>query len=336
MGLDACHAGQGNRYSRRSPVTDRGDVTIEHPHVQTDLNLPDTTRAFVWLNIPVKNNSDNERQVTVRAAFDRVAVEKTVTVAPKETFEVKFGPDIHKQLIMNRPKLWWPNGYGPQNLYDLTVTASVDGKTSDTYRCRFGVRKITYNAPLSKERRGSYRIGRTEARYVRILMEESCVDRFGMFDLSVYDSRDEENDLAAWKKTEVSSIRASKYPASNLTDVRGVSKWFSAGDRNEWALVDLGERKSFDWVIAGWDSDDKHSWRTVRECTESPTPHLVVSVNGVRIFCKGGNWGVGGACPADAARTNGDSFAFPPRFENEHDPCMDGQFSESRFFRLLR
>ena len=281
-----------------------GDVMIEHPHVQTDLDLPDTTRAFVWLNVPVRNGSGSGRQVTVRAAFDRVAVERTVTVAPGETLEVKFGPDTHKQLKMSRPKLWWPNGYGPQNLYDLTVTASVDGKTSDTYRCRFGVRKITYNAPLSKERRGSYRIERTEARYVRILMEESCVDRFGMFDLSVYDSRDVENDLAAWKKTEVSSVRAPKYPASNLTDVRGVSKWFSAGDRDEWALVDLGERRSFDWVIAGWDSDglaarykiqvsdDKRSWRTVRECTESPTPHLVVSVNGVRIFCKGGNWGL--------------------------------------------
>lgn len=281
-----------------------GDVTIAHPHVQTDLNLPDTTRAFVWLNIPVKNESDRERRVTVRATFDRITVERSVTVAPGRTCEVRFSPDSCKQLRMNRPKLWWPNGYGPQNLYDLTVTASVDGTVSDTYRCRFGVRKITYNTLLSKERRGSYRIERTEARYVRILMKESCVDRFGMFDFSVYDSRDVENDLAAWKKAEVSSVRAPKYPASNLTDVRGVSKWFSAGDRDEWALVDLGERKSFDWVIAGWDSDglaarydiqvsdDKLSWRTVRECTEAPTPHLVVSVNGVRIFCRGGNWGL--------------------------------------------
>ncbi len=281
-----------------------GNVTLTHPHVQTDLPLPDTTRAFVRLNVPVRNDSDRARRVTVRAAFERVSVERTVTLAAGECREVTFGPETHSALVLRRPKLWWPNGYGAQHLYELTVTASEEGRISDRYDCRFGVRKITCNVPLSKPRRGTCEIGRTEARYVRIFMEESAVDRFGMFDFSVYDSRDEERDLAAWQPAEVSSVRGPKYPASNLTDVRGVSKWFSAGDRDEWALVDLGERKTFDRVVAGWDSDglaaryrievsdDKRTWRTVRTCTETPSEHLVLTVNGVRIFCRGGNWGL--------------------------------------------
>ena len=281
-----------------------GPVTLEHPHVQTDLPLPDTTRAFVRLNIPVRNHTDREERVTVQASFDRVTVEQQVTLGPGEYREVHFGPETHKQLTLHRPKLWWPNGYGPQPLYDLTINVLSDGSSSDRHTSRFGIRKITYNAPLSKDRRGSYRIEPTEARYVRIFMEESATDRFGMFDFSVYDSSDPATDLAAWQPAEVSSVRGEKYPATHLTDVRGVSKWFSAGDRDEWALVDLGARKHFDWVIAGWDSDglaaryrievsdDKQHWRTVRSCTEEQDPHLVISVNGVPIFCRGGNWGL--------------------------------------------
>jgi beta-mannosidase len=41
------------------------------------------------------------------------------------------------KLTVNDPKLWWPNGYGPQPLYDLTVRLG-----SDIVSKRIGLRSL--------------------------------------------------------------------------------------------------------------------------------------------------------------------------------------------------
>jgi len=46
------------------------------------------------------------------------------------TFEVK------------NPKLWWPYGYGEPNLYDITLTLTVDGETVATQKLRYGIRTV--------------------------------------------------------------------------------------------------------------------------------------------------------------------------------------------------
>ena len=51
---------------------------------------------------------------------------------------------------MTNPKLWWPNGYGPQNLYTLTLSFDVAKKTSSTESRQFGIRKIEYQVPDSE------------------------------------------------------------------------------------------------------------------------------------------------------------------------------------------
>lgn len=279
-----------------------GSVRIENPQVLTDMHLPDTTKAFVTINVPVRNASDVAQNVTVSVSFADISISEDVTLKPDETTTVSFTPEKYRKLTLRNPKLWWPNGYGHQNLYKLIVKTHVGKVDFDHYECQFGIRKVTYNLPLFRDRRGADYIERTSARYVRIFMEESTTDRFGLMDFSVYDSKDFNNDLAAWKKTEASSEQEGD-PASHLTDVRGVSKWYSVTNKDEWVLVDLEEKKSFDYVIAGWDafglaskykiqvSDDKENWTTVLEQKMETPEQLVVSVNGVRIFCKGGNWG---------------------------------------------
>ena len=279
-----------------------GEVRISHPQIVTDLHLPDTSKAYVSINIPLKNTSAARQNVTVSAAFSRVSVSENVTLDPGDSTVISFGPDKYRQLVVKNPKLWWPNGYGSPNLYDLKITASSGKEESDRYECKFGIRKVTYNIPLFRPRRGADYIEKTNARYVRIYMDSTTTDRFGMMDFSVYNSQDFDTDLAAWQPAEASSARAGS-PTTHLTDVRGVSKWYSEGDKDEWAMVDLGEEKTFDYVVAGWDafglaakykiqvSNDKQTWKTVRECIQKTPEQLVIYVNGVRVFCKGGNWG---------------------------------------------
>jgi hypothetical protein len=124
-----------------------GTVTIGDPHVVTDLPLPRTDSADIYITVPVENTSEAARQVTVSAAFDHVSVRKIVTAEPGET-EVKLAPDEFRQLHVLNPKLWWPNEYGAPDLHDLELSASVNGAVSDSKSLRFGIREISYDLSL--------------------------------------------------------------------------------------------------------------------------------------------------------------------------------------------
>lgn len=60
-------------------------------------------------------------------------------------------PDGEKKVYENspvsikveNPMLWWPNGYGDQNLYNVKVTLFSDGTEIDTWEKRIGLRTMT-------------------------------------------------------------------------------------------------------------------------------------------------------------------------------------------------
>lgn len=56
----------------------------------------------------------------------------------------RYDVDEDSEMIrVDDPKLWWPNGYGDQPLYTLTVNISKDGKVIDTWEKRIGLRTMT-------------------------------------------------------------------------------------------------------------------------------------------------------------------------------------------------
>ncbi len=54
------------------------------------------------------------------------------------------GPRVALQMTVPKPRLWWPNGYGPQHLYALTVIArpASGGKELDRTTTTFGIRDL--------------------------------------------------------------------------------------------------------------------------------------------------------------------------------------------------
>jgi hypothetical protein len=121
-----------------------GSVHIGDPQVITTLpNLPSRNLADVTIKVPLNNDSNTSVHATVSASFEGVSIYKTVTLAPGKS-TVSFTPAKYHQLAVQNPHLWWPNGYGKPNLYDLTLKVSAGHGISDTKHLQFGIREVSY------------------------------------------------------------------------------------------------------------------------------------------------------------------------------------------------
>jgi archaellum component FlaF (FlaF/FlaG flagellin family) len=132
-----------------------GELRIGDAQVITDLPLPRTDSAAVTVRVPVTNLDARTVTSRITASFDGVDVSKDVVLAPGRT-TVEFTPAEFSALNVRNPRLWWPNGYGPQNLYTLKVSASQGGHSSDSRTLRFGMRELSYGLSLF-DRTGSLR-----------------------------------------------------------------------------------------------------------------------------------------------------------------------------------
>ncbi len=121
-----------------------GPVLVENPLVKTDLPLPQTNSADVTVQTTLENTSDKEQKGTLEGGFGDVQFSQEVKLAAKSTTTVTFTPKTTAALHVENPKLWWPNGYGPQNLYQLHLHFVEHGRDSDAADTQFGIRKITY------------------------------------------------------------------------------------------------------------------------------------------------------------------------------------------------
>ncbi len=127
-----------------------GPARIEDPLVTTDLPLPKTDSTDIAVQATVENVTSQPVEGVLKGSFEGVAFEKAVTVPANGKETVKFDAANTPELHVRDPKLWWPNGYGPQNLYKLHLVFESKGVQSDTHDLSFGVRKITYTVPDSE------------------------------------------------------------------------------------------------------------------------------------------------------------------------------------------
>jgi hypothetical protein len=131
------------------PVTLRVTRTLEigDAQVVTSFHHHDTTQPAVEISVPVSNHSRQSIDATVEATIEQTTVRKHVVVKPGSTL-VKLLPAEFPQLNLQHPRLWWPNGYGRPDLYDLKLAVRTAGVLSDTRTLRFGVREVTYELSL--------------------------------------------------------------------------------------------------------------------------------------------------------------------------------------------
>ncbi len=278
-------------------LTASGSVKIGDPQVVTRLPLPDTNSADVEITVPLENSASAPIQGTLSASFEGTALTKSVTVPPGETI-VNLAPAEFSQLTLRHPRLWWPNGYGKQDLYHLKLNFSEGGakngasndNASSIKHVTFGIREITYELSLLDSTGHLRRVEYTPSH----AKGESAVDvtHNGMRDIPNPDP----------------------FPSS-----------FPETWRDSWHSTAAS-------LIPGRESSA--AIQPAPNEYMKAAPYLVIKVNGVRIACRGGNWGM------DDSRKRVSRERLEPYFRLHRDANLNmirnwvGQDTEEVFYDL--
>ena len=127
-------------------ISAAGPVTIEDAFVSSDISLPDTSSADLNIEVTLHNHIAENVKGTLQGKFGDVKFVKPVTLDASESKTIRLDPSTNPSLRLKNPKLWWPNGYGEQNLYDVELKfVSSDGSESDVKAFKTGIRKMTYS-----------------------------------------------------------------------------------------------------------------------------------------------------------------------------------------------
>jgi hypothetical protein len=224
-----------------------GDV-----QVITSFPSHDITHAAIAIHVPVINSTDKPVTATLTATLEKVVLTKTVTLPHGQSI-VKFTPEDSPQLVLDHPRLWWPNGYGSQELYHLKLALgeASSAAPSDTRDVRFGVREISY--------------------------ELSLMDAAGHLRRVEYfptTARNESHPVVDVSHDGMLGIPNADAIALNVPEDRRNNEYFS---QSHVASITKGEEQS-------------PALRAIAD--GGPAPYLVIKVNGVRIAARGGNWGM--------------------------------------------
>ena len=118
-------------------ITYKGDVSIEEPLVRSELPLPDTTRATVFASARITNRGEKPVTGTLKGRFGDIPFQREEALTPGESRIVEFEP-----ITIENPRLWWPNGYGKQELYPVKFEFVADGEVSDSTSFLTGIRQM--------------------------------------------------------------------------------------------------------------------------------------------------------------------------------------------------
>jgi len=135
------------------PVTlsNTGPVAVRDPFITSELSSNFDSASLTV--VATLNNSSAESitgsltgEITGPEGFAPISFHKELTLPANAATPLSLNEKSIPELHFNHPRLWWPNGYGPQNLYHLKLSFGL----SDKQTIQFGIRKIEYQVPDSE------------------------------------------------------------------------------------------------------------------------------------------------------------------------------------------
>lgn len=213
------------------------DLELVDPQVITDLPLPDTTSVNFLVNTQIRNLSGVPRSADLHIRVGSVSAVYPVSLGANEIKLIRLTPKECKELCMKSPKLWWPNGYGEQYLYNMSLSLVSANDTLDVKKMRIGVRELEYELSAFEDKSGVVRLNYNP----------------------------------------VAALQDGK-PAFDTVKRKRVDKMVRNTNYNGVFVSSLLKPIASEGLSLVEDSLMKE--------------YLVVKVNGQRIYCKGGNWGM--------------------------------------------
>ena len=123
-------------------LSSTGPVTVRDAQVLSRLDLPSLEVAHLTVRANIENNSGKPVDGTLSGRIGDVEFRQPVHLEAKEIHEITFSPTRYPQLNLQKPRLWWPVDFGPQDLYRLHLEFAIGDRVSDQQEISFGVREV--------------------------------------------------------------------------------------------------------------------------------------------------------------------------------------------------
>lgn len=121
-----------------------------HGAEASDLPLPSLERASLKASAELVNTGTSlqEGSLILRImspdpGIPALTLEQPVDLGSREARTIDFEPSDFPELLLQHPRLWWPNGLGTPVLYRLEMRFEIKGETSDHEALSFGIREVS-------------------------------------------------------------------------------------------------------------------------------------------------------------------------------------------------
>ena len=110
--------------------------------VNVGIAQPDITRQVAHINADVRVLSTGETAAYLKIGYSQNGQGKSFSYPVTLHAGIN---DISYPIDIARPKLWYPNGYGKQDMYHFKVTLTAGGHMADEVSTRSGLRSVVLN-----------------------------------------------------------------------------------------------------------------------------------------------------------------------------------------------
>ena len=128
-----------------------GNVVIQNPQIKTELpNESDTNVAHLSLNLSVNNFSGVSQNGLLKITISPenfpgkpFTVHQKLSISANSSKVFNLSSQNFKEFVIEKPHLWWPNGYGHANLYRIQLQYDDGKQITDDTSFVFGIRTVS-------------------------------------------------------------------------------------------------------------------------------------------------------------------------------------------------